>query len=72
MNTIEKRVRLALLLAPAIFAGAFWILVLSSSPLLESVGLVKLLLCAALLSVTVAYLITLFIAATQGAIETEK
>jgi hypothetical protein len=72
MNTIKKRIKLALILAPAIFAGAFWILALSSSPLLESVGLVKLLLCAAFLPFTVAYLITLFIAAMQKEIETEK
>ena len=72
MNTIKKRIKLVLILTPAIFVGAISILVLSSSPLLESTGLVKLLLCAAFLSFSDAYLITLFIATIRMEIEIKK
>ena len=72
MQTIRKRIKFALILSPAIFMCAFWVLALSSSPLLESMGLVKLLLAAAVLSLSIAYFITLFIAAIQMEIDTKK
>ena len=52
---------MALILTPAFFLLAFWILALSSSGLLASVGLLKMLLWALLLSFGAAYSITLFV-----------
>lgn len=51
----------ALILTPAIFLLAFWILALSSSGLLASIGLLKMILWALLLSFGAAYSITLFV-----------
>lgn len=55
-----------LILTPAIFLLAFWILVLSSSAIVASVGLYKLLTWALLLSFGAAYSITLFMRAMSG------
>lgn len=50
----------ALILTPAIFLLAFWVLALSSSGIVASMGVFKLTLWALLLSFGTAYSITLF------------
>ena len=50
----------ALILTPAIFLLAFWVLMLSSSSLLETMGIYKLTLWALLLAFGAAYSIALF------------
>lgn len=72
VKSIGKRIRLSFILTPAIFLCVFWIMALSSSPLLESMGLTKLLLSAAFLSFCIAYFITLFIAAVRTETENRK
>jgi hypothetical protein len=51
----------ALILTPAIFLLAFWVLSLSSSDILATMGLLKLILWALLLSFGAAYSIALFV-----------
>jgi len=58
---MKTNIRLSLLLTPAIFLLAFWILALSSSDLLMSEGLIRMVLWALLLSFGVAYSVTLFV-----------
>jgi membrane protein implicated in regulation of membrane protease activity len=58
---MKTHIKLSLLLTPAIFLLAFWILALSSGGLPASIGLLKMLLWALLLSFGIAYSITLFI-----------
>jgi len=58
---MKTHIKLSLLLTPAIFLLAFWILALSSSDLLASIGLLKMILWALLLSFGAAYSITLFV-----------
>lgn len=50
----------ALILTPGIFLLTFWILTLSSSNILEEIGLFKLVLWALLLSFGAAYSFTMF------------
>lgn len=57
---MKANIKLSLLLTPAIFLLVFWILALSSSGLLASIGLLKMILWALLLSFGAAYSITLF------------
>lgn len=61
MRKIVPNISLALMLTPAIFLLAFWILALSGSGLLASIGLSEMILWALLLSFGVAYSITLFV-----------
>ncbi len=63
---MKKHIKLSLLLTPAIFLLAFWILALSSSSLLASIGLLQMLLWALLLSFGAAYSITLFVREVLG------
>jgi len=56
-----SNIKYSLLLTPAIFLLAFWILTLSNSDVLASVGLLKMILWALLLSFGAAYSVTLFV-----------
>ena len=60
MKKYFPNIGLALLLTPAMFLFAFWIVVLSSSSVVTSVGMLKMILWALLLSFGAAYSITLF------------
>ena len=51
----------ALVLTPAVFLMAFWILAMSTSALIASMGLFKLIMLALLLSFGVSLSITMFI-----------
>lgn len=59
---MKTNIKLTLILTPAIFLLAFWVMALSSSALLVTMGLLKLMLWALLLSFGTAYSITLFFA----------
>jgi membrane protein implicated in regulation of membrane protease activity len=61
VKKFELNIRAALIFTPAIFILAFWIMALSSSSLLASIGLQKMILWALVLSIGTAYSITLFI-----------
>lgn len=65
MKTPLSRVKLSLILTIAIFLPTIWILSLSSSPLLTSVGLWKLLGWGGLMSFGSAYAVTLYISALR-------
>lgn len=60
MKKYIPNIRMALILTPGIFLLVFWILALSNSGLLASIGLLKMILWALLLSFGTAYSITLF------------
>jgi len=60
MKKYFPHLRQALILTPAIFLLAFWILALSSSSIMETVGLFKLILWALLLSFGAALFIAMF------------
>ena len=53
--------KLALILTPALFMLSIWVLALSSSVLLTTIGLVKLALWAALMSYGAALSVTIFV-----------
>ena len=61
MKKYLPQIKPALVLTPAIFLMAFWVLSLSSSSILETMGVFKLVLWALLLSFGAAYSITLFV-----------
>ena len=61
MKKYLPHIKPALILTPAIFLLALWILTLSSSSILETVGVFKHTLWALLLSFGAAYSITLFV-----------
>jgi hypothetical protein len=61
MKKYLPHIKPALILTPAIFLFAFWVLSLSSSSILETMGVFKLVLWALLLSFGAAYSITLFV-----------
>ena len=61
MKKYLPHIKPALILTPAIFMLAFWILALSSSDILATIGILKLTLWALLLSFGAAYSITLFV-----------
>jgi hypothetical protein len=61
MNYFNRNIKPALILTPAIFLFEFWIFALSSSNLVTSLGIVKMLLWALILSFGIAYSITIFI-----------
>lgn len=61
MKNIMSNTRSALILTPALFIFAFWILVSSSGILFSSLGLPKSMFWALLLSFGAAYSITLFV-----------
>lgn len=61
MKKYILNIRKALILTPAIFLLVFWILALSDSGLLTSVGLLKMILWALLLSFGAAYSIAMFV-----------
>lgn len=63
MKTPLSRLKLSLILTMAIYLPAIWVLALSSSPLLSSMGVVQLSLWGLLMSFGAAYAITLFICA---------
>lgn len=66
MKKFIPNIRLALFLTPAIFLLAFWILTLSSSDILASIGLLKMILWALSLSFGAAYSVTLFVNEIMG------
>ena len=61
MKTYLPHIKPALILTPAIFLLAFWVLTLSSSGILETVGVFKLTLWALLLSFGAALSIAMFV-----------
>lgn len=61
MKKYILNIRKALILTPAIFLLVLWILALSDSGLLTSVGLLKMILWALLLSFGAAYSIAMFV-----------
>lgn len=65
MKTPLSRLKLSLILAVAIYLPSLWVLALSSSPLLVSMGIPQLLLWGLLMSFGTAYAITLFISALR-------
>ena len=65
MKTPLLRIKLTLILTWAIYLPAVWILALSASPLLASIGSTKLLLWGLLMSFGSAYAITLYISALR-------
>lgn len=65
MKTPLSRLKLSLILTAAIYLPALWVLALSSSPLLSSMGVLQLLLWGLLMSFGAAYAITLFISALR-------
>lgn len=65
MKTITSRVKLTLILTWAIYLPAIWILALSSSPLVISMGIIKLLLWGLLMSFGAAYAVTLYVSALR-------
>lgn len=65
MKTPLSRLKLSLILTVAIYLPALWVLALSSSPLLSSMGIPQLLLWGLLMSFGAAYAVTLFISALR-------
>lgn len=65
MKTPLSRLKLSLILTAGIYLPALWVLALSSSPLLSSMGVLQLLLWGLLMSFGTAYAITLFISALR-------
>jgi hypothetical protein len=61
MKKYLPHIKPALILTPAIFLLAFWILSRSSSGIMETTGMFKLTLMALLLSFGASYSITLFV-----------
>ena len=61
MKKYLPHIKPALILTPAIFLLAFWILALSSSGIVATVGLLKLILWALLLSFGAALSIAMFV-----------
>ena len=61
MKKFLPRIKYALILTPAIFLLAFWVLALSSSGIVASMGVFKLTLWALLLSFGAAYSIAMFV-----------
>jgi hypothetical protein len=61
MAKIFDRTKLALILTAPIFLMMIWILALSSTPLIQSFGLVGLIAWAAIASLISAYAITIFV-----------
>ena len=66
MKTIRSRIKLSLILMVAIFLPTIWVLALSSSPLLVSMGIPKLTAWGLLMSFGTAYAITLYISALRN------
>ena len=66
MKTFRSRLKLSLILTWAFYLPALWVLALSSSPLLASLGLPRLLGWGLLMSFGAAYAVTLFIAALRA------
>lgn len=65
MKTPISRLKLSLILTWAIYLPAIWILALSSSPLLASMGTLQLLVWGLLMSFGAAYAVTLYISAVR-------
>lgn len=65
MKTPLSRLKLSLILTMAIYLPAIWVLALSSSPLLSSMGVMQLLLWGLLMSFGAAHAIVLFISALR-------
>jgi hypothetical protein len=63
---LQSNIKLSLILTPAIFLLTFWILTLSSSDILASIGLLKMILWALILSFGAAYSVTLFVKEIMG------
>lgn len=66
MKNPRSRLKLSLILTIAIYLPAIWILALSSSPLLATLGLPRLLAWGLLMSFGCAHAIVLFISALRG------
>lgn len=69
MKTPQSRFKLSLILTAAIYLPTIWILSLSSSPLLVSMGIPKLLGWGLLMSFGTAYAVTLYISALLDSIK---
>jgi len=69
--SMRNNIKYSLLLTPAIFFLAFWILTLSSGDMLASIGLLKMIMWALLLSFGAAYSVTLFIKEIIGKHDSE-
>lgn len=65
MKTPLSRLKLSLILTTAVYLPALWVLALSTSPLLSSMGIPQLLWWGLLMSFGAAYAITLFISALR-------
>jgi len=65
MRTTLARLKLSLILTIAVFLPLLWVLALSTSPFLSSMGLTKLLFLGFMFSFVTAYAITLFISALR-------
>jgi hypothetical protein len=65
MKTPQSRIKLSLILTVAIYLPTVWILALSSSPLVASMGIPKLLGWGLLMSFGAAYAVTLYISALR-------
>lgn len=72
MKTPSSRFKLTLILTWAIYLPTIWILTLSSSLLLVSMGLPKLLGWGLLMSFGTAYAVTLYISAIRQSDERDK
>lgn len=72
MKTPISRLKLTLILTWAIYLPAIWILALSSSPLLASMGILKLLVWGLLMSFGAAYAVTLYISAVRQSDKQER
>jgi hypothetical protein len=72
MKTLLSRIKLSLILTWAIYLPAIWILGLSSSPLLVSMGWPKLAGWGLLMSFGAAHAITLYISAIRQSDEHDK
>jgi|GEM_PF-1447074 len=65
MKTPLSRLKLSLILTVAIYLPSLWVLALSSSPLIATMGIPQLLLWGLLMSFGAAYAIVLFISALR-------
>lgn len=72
MKTRLSRLKLTLILTVAICLPTFWVLVLSSSPLLVSLGIPVLLAWGLLSSFASAYAVTLYVSAIRQGDEKRK
>jgi hypothetical protein len=72
MKTPISRLKLTLTLTWSFYLPAIWVLALSSSPLLASMGIPKLLAWGLLMSFGAAYAVTLYISAVRQGDKQER